>query len=205
MKCKSSFTSVITIANLTISSGERNKFVLDYRPHPKNGERYYFQFVYQSTPGSTPSPFHNTSTGDITLLGGECTHLHPIILPLVPDRYQGCYPDQDRIGYPPPIQERMGHTPSGTGQDGTSPIRDSTGWGTPSPPFLRQVMLGPPTGGLSCYLKRFRISCTFSFDFMRTVWWCLSCSIDYVWMFAGLQLTALFALASTQVYWGGFR
>ena len=42
------------------------------------------------------------------------------------------------------------------------------------------------------------ISYTFSFDFMRTVWWCPSCSIGYVWPFMELQLTALSALAPTQ-------
>ena len=52
---------------------------------------------------------------------------------------------------------------------------------------------------------RFRISYTFSFDFMRTVWWCPSCSIGYVWPFMELQLTALSALTPTQAYWGGFK
>ena len=45
---------------------------------------------------------------------------------------------------------------------------------------------------------RFRISYTFSFDFMRTVWWCPSCSIGNVWTFVELQLTALSALVPTQ-------
>ena len=45
---------------------------------------------------------------------------------------------------------------------------------------------------------RFRRSYTFSFDFTRTVWWCPFCSIDYVWLFMELQLTALSALAPTQ-------
>ena len=48
--------------------------------------------------------------------------------------------------------------------------------------------------------KRFRISHTFSFDFMRTVWWCLSCSIGNVWTFVELQLTALSAPTPMQVY-----
>ena len=44
-------------------------------------------------------------------------------------------------------------------------------------------------------LIRFRISYTFSFDF---VWWCPSSSIGNVWTFVELQLTALSALAPTQ-------
>ena len=48
------------------------------------------------------------------------------------------------------------------------------------------------------FSEQFRISYTFSFDFMRTVWWCPSCSIGYVWPFIELQLTALSALAPTQ-------
>ena len=54
-------------------------------------------------------------------------------------------------------------------------------------------------------LGRFRISYTISFDFLRTVWWCPSCSIGNVWTFVELQLTALSALAPMQAYWGRFR
>ena len=48
------------------------------------------------------------------------------------------------------------------------------------------------------FQNRFRISYTFSFDFMGTVWWYPSCSIGYVWPFMELQLTVLSALTLTQ-------
>ena len=44
----------------------------------------------------------------------------------------------------------------------------------------------------------FRKSYIISFDFIRTVWWRLSCSIGYVWRFMQLQLTPLSTLTPAQ-------
>ena len=106
-------------------------------------------------------------------------HLHPIILPLVPGLFWGWgYPSHQRMGYPPPlIQERMGYaqftrgwgTPH-LGEDGVPhlghdrmrpPSQDRTGWGTPPPPTLGQVMLrtGYDAGGMLLAVSAGVLSC----------------------------------------------
>ena len=60
--------------------------------------------------GCYPSPSHNTSTstGPMSFLGRGCSHVHPIILPLVPGPFLGYPLSGTGWGYPLTIQDSMG-------------------------------------------------------------------------------------------------
>ena len=92
----------------------------------KYDRRLYFQLVCHFTPGVTPSPSHNTSTGPMSFPG--VPHFHPIILPLVPCPFQGDVPQwlvTVLMGVPPTRTE-LGY-PQARSDWGT-PSQD---WGTP--------------------------------------------------------------------------
>ena len=87
-----------------------------YRPHLKDGERYYFQLVCQFTPGRGGVPL---SVNRGTPSGPDGGYPHPSQWGVPPGLDEGTLLlELDRV--PPPIGIRCGHPP---------PVR--TGWYTP--------------------------------------------------------------------------